>query len=108
MINSGGPPAKPAIETKIEEWDQAYRTVVRWKVELTLALVPKMIQNGYGRLLFIESVSVKQPVENLVLPGTIRSAEFEARVLEALPRGDATVSFQVLFWIVDLGRTTLC
>jgi len=73
-INSGGPPAMSALDTTLEDWDQAYASVFRWKVELTHALVKKMIPENYGRLVYIESVSVKQPVENLVLSNSMRLA----------------------------------
>ncbi|QLG45057.1 SDR family oxidoreductase [Costertonia aggregata] len=74
VINSGGPPAMPVMETTLSDWDEAYKTVVRWKIALTQALLPKMIDSGYGRLLYIESVSTKQPVENLVLSNAMRLA----------------------------------
>ncbi|MFS4467209.1 SDR family oxidoreductase [Maribacter sp. 2210JD10-5] len=74
VINSGGPPAMPVMDTKLSDWDEAYKTVVRWKIALTQALLPKMMDNGYGRLLYIESVSTKQPVENLVLSNAMRLA----------------------------------
>ncbi len=74
VINSGGPPAMAAMDTKLSDWDTAYKTVVRWKIALTQALLPKMIDQQYGRLLYIESVSVKQPVENLVLSNSMRLA----------------------------------
>ena len=74
VVNAGGPPAKMVLETTLEDWDQAYNQLLRWKVALTQAIVPKMIQNGYGRIIFIESVSVKQPVENLVLSTSLRLA----------------------------------
>ena len=73
-INSGGPPAMSAMDTTLEDWDQAYASVFRWKVALTHALVKKMIPENYGRLVYIESVSVKQPVENLVLSNSMRLA----------------------------------
>jgi len=74
VVNSGGPPAMPVLDTKLSDWDEAYRTVVRWKIALTQALLPKMMENHYGRLLYIESVSTKQPVENLVLSNAMRLA----------------------------------
>ncbi|MEL6485375.1 MAG: SDR family oxidoreductase, partial [Bacteroidota bacterium] len=40
----------------------------------TQALLPKMIEQGFGRVLFIESVATKQPVENLVLSNAMRLA----------------------------------
>jgi len=72
VLNSGGPPAMPVLKTTLHDWDDAYKTVVRWKIALTQALLPKMIAVNYGRLLYIESVAVKQPVENLVLSNAMR------------------------------------
>jgi 3-oxoacyl-[acyl-carrier protein] reductase len=74
LINAGGPPAKSFVETAISDWDDAYQNVLRWKVKLTNYLLPKLIYQNYGRLLYIESVSVKQPVENLVLSNSLRLA----------------------------------
>ncbi len=74
VINAGGPPAKTVLETTMEDWDTAYSTILRWKVELTKALVPLMQPYNYGRFLFIESSSVKQPLENLVLSNSLRLA----------------------------------
>ncbi|MEP3207958.1 MAG: SDR family oxidoreductase [Maribacter sp.] len=74
VINSGGPPAMPVLDTKLSDWDEAYKSVVRWKIALTQALLPKLLEQNYGRLLYIESVSVKQPVENLVLSNSMRLA----------------------------------
>jgi len=74
VINSGGPPAMPVMQTSLNDWDNAYKSVVRWKIALTQELLPNMIADGYGRILFIESVSTKQPVENLVLSNAMRLA----------------------------------
>lgn len=74
VVNSGGPPAMPVLDTELSDWDEAYKTVVRWKIALTQAVIPKMMDNRYGRLLYIESVSTKQPVENLVLSNAMRLA----------------------------------
>ena len=74
VVNAGGPPAKMVLETTLEDWDNAYQNILRWKVAVTQAFVPKMIAAGYGRMLYIESSSVKQPIENLVLSNSLRLA----------------------------------
>jgi 3-oxoacyl-[acyl-carrier protein] reductase len=74
LVNAGGPPALKTLETTLLDWDSAYRKLLRWKVAITQAFVPAMINNGYGRLLFIESSSVKQPLENMVLSNSLRVA----------------------------------
>jgi 3-oxoacyl-[acyl-carrier protein] reductase len=74
FINAGGPPAMRVMDTTLKDWDEAYALLVRWKVALTQSLVPHFIENGYGRLVYVESSSVKQPVENLVLSNSMRMA----------------------------------
>ncbi|MEZ4888369.1 MAG: SDR family oxidoreductase [Chitinophagales bacterium] len=72
LVNAGGPPAMSFLETTLDDWDDAYQKVLRWKVEITQALAPKLITQKYGRLVYVESVSVKQPIENLVLSNSLR------------------------------------
>ena len=74
VINAGGPPAKTTLETTLADWDAAYQNILRWKVALSQALLPAMMQHRYGRLVFIESASVKQHLENLVLSNSLRLA----------------------------------
>jgi 3-oxoacyl-[acyl-carrier protein] reductase len=74
LVNAGGPPAKTAMETTMEDWDTAYKNILRWKIELVKALIPQMEAFAYGRIVFIESSSVKQPLENLVLSNSMRLA----------------------------------
>ena len=74
FLNSGGPPAKSIEETELEDWDDAYSSLLRWKVDLTKMLLPKFKDQEYGRILFLESASVKQPIENLVLSTSMRLA----------------------------------
>lgn len=74
LVNAGGPPAKRVLETTLEDWDDAYQKILRWKVAITQAFVPAMMKAGYGRILYIESSSVKQPIENLVLSNSLRLA----------------------------------
>jgi 3-oxoacyl-[acyl-carrier protein] reductase len=74
LVNAGGPPAGSFIETDLQEWDRAYLTVLRWKIEITKSLLPVFRDQKYGRVVFIESVSVKQPVANLVLSNSMRMA----------------------------------
>ena len=74
VVNAGGPPAKAFLETNMEDWDRAYQQVLRWKVDLAQTFLPLFEKNNYGRYLFIESISVKQPVPNLVLSTSFRMA----------------------------------
>lgn len=72
FVNAGGPPAKSFQETTLEDWDSAYDKLLRWKVDLVKKVLPRLIDQNYGRILFLESSSVKQPIENLVLSTSLR------------------------------------
>ncbi len=74
LINAGGPPASSFVSTELEQWDEAYKTVLRWKVKLTKAMLPVLGADQYGRIIYIESASVKQPIANLVLSNSLRLA----------------------------------
>ncbi|MDR8394053.1 SDR family oxidoreductase [Aliifodinibius sp. S!AR15-10] len=74
VINSGGPPALTPLETALYDWDKAYESVMRWKIELVLRLVSYFTAGDYGRILFVESKSVKQPIPSLVLSNSYRAA----------------------------------
>ncbi len=74
FVNAGGPPAKAALDTTMEDWDLAWFTVARWKIDLVMRLMPKLRAQKYGRIVFVESVSVKQPIAHLVLSNAMRLA----------------------------------
>ena len=74
VVNAGGPPAKTVLETTLDDWDDAYKNILRWKVAITQTFVPTMMAHTYGRIVYIESASVKQPLENLVLSNSLRVA----------------------------------
>lgn len=74
VVNAGGPPAKAFLETNMDDWDTGYKTVLRWKIDLIQTMLPQFRKQQYGRIVFVESVSVKQPVENLVLSNALRMA----------------------------------
>ncbi len=74
VVNAGGPPAGLFSEMNMGKWDEAYNNLLRWKVQLLSKFLPVFVKQQYGRLLFIESVAVKQPVPNLVLSNSLRLA----------------------------------
>jgi 3-oxoacyl-[acyl-carrier protein] reductase len=74
FVNAGGPPASSFEESSMEDWDEAYSLLLRWKVLLIKKLIPVFKEQAYGRILFSESSTVKQPIENLVLSNSIRMA----------------------------------
>lgn len=96
MVNAAGPPAKSFPETSIEDWDNAYQNLVRWKIELTKLFLPKFTKQNYGRFLYLESSAVKQPIENLVLSTSMRLSVvgFVKTLSQELP--DQGITFNII------------
>jgi len=74
VLNAGGPPAMSFVKSNLSDWDDAYESLLRWKVKLTKELLPVLQKDNSGRIIYIESASVKQPIENLVLSNSLRLA----------------------------------
>jgi 3-oxoacyl-[acyl-carrier protein] reductase len=74
VANTGGPPAGSHDTLTLEDWDRATALLLRSTVELTGAALPGMKERGWGRVLIVTSVAVKQPVDNLILSNSLRAA----------------------------------
>jgi 3-oxoacyl-[acyl-carrier protein] reductase len=96
LVNAGGPPAKSFQETTLDDWDNAYRQLLRWKIELTRTFLPHFLKNNYGRILYIESSAVKQPLEHLILSTSMRLSVvgFVKTISQEIP--DKGITFNVL------------
>jgi 3-oxoacyl-[acyl-carrier protein] reductase len=68
-----GPP-KPGTFADLNEtdWDQGVKLLLMSAVWLTKRVVSGMVQKKWGRLIYITSSTLRQPVSNLVLSNTIR------------------------------------
>lgn len=73
VTNAGGPPAKPFLDTSMAEWDRAYALNLRSIVSFAHAALPYMRARRWGRFITITSVSVKQPIPELVLSNSVRA-----------------------------------
>ena len=62
------------LATRLEAWRAAYTLTVESAVRLCRLVVPGMAARGWGRVVVVTSVSVKQPVENLMLSSVLRPA----------------------------------
>ncbi len=74
VTNSGGPPPGTFESTPPEAWKKAVDVVLTSAVELIRAVLPGMKQRRFGRILNVTSITVKQPVENLILSNALRAA----------------------------------
>ena len=72
--NSGGPKPGPIIDANIEDFIAAFNRHLICNHILVQALVPKMKEENFGRIINITSTSVKQPIIGLGVSNTIRAA----------------------------------
>ncbi len=72
VANVGGPPPGPFEQMTDEQWKAAFEQVHLSTVRFIREVLPHMKQARWGRILAIQSSSVKQPVEGLVLSNGIR------------------------------------
>lgn len=72
--NSGGPKGGAIKDASVTEFLTAFNQHLICNHILAQAIYPKMIEEGYGRIINIISTSVKQPLPNLGVSNTIRGA----------------------------------
>lgn len=74
VTNAGGPPAKGFMATTVEEWKCSAELNFLSVVYFAHQVIPHMQRSHWGRIITITSVAVKQPVPDLVLSNSVRSA----------------------------------
>ncbi|MDH3735213.1 MAG: SDR family oxidoreductase [Gemmatimonadota bacterium] len=72
--NAGGPPAGPFESHSREAWRAAVRLNLESALELSRAVLPGMKDRGWGRIVNITSIAVKEPVDGLILSNSVRAA----------------------------------
>lgn len=73
ITNTGGPPAGMFEDHSAEVWREAIAQNFESVVNLVRAALPGMKGRRWGRIVNVTSISVKQPVEGLILSNAIRA-----------------------------------
>jgi 3-oxoacyl-[acyl-carrier protein] reductase len=73
VANAGGPPPGRALDVTDEALAAAVNANLATSIRLAREAVPHMRSAGWGRICFITSSSVKQPIPNLALSNTART-----------------------------------
>lgn len=74
VTNAGGPPTKNFAATTVEDWQAGVNLNLMSTLYFAREVLPLMQKQKWGRLIAITSVSVKQPIDNLILSNAVRSA----------------------------------
>jgi 3-oxoacyl-[acyl-carrier protein] reductase len=70
--NTGGPPAGRFRDIDDQEWAEAFRLTVLSTIRAVREALPFMKEAGWGRIVNIQSRSVKEPVDHLITSNTLR------------------------------------
>ena len=74
VANAGGPPPGAIEALPLSSWDDAYNLVLMSAVRLVKAALPYIKRSDQGRIVFITSIAVRQPIHHLVLSSSLRAA----------------------------------
>jgi 3-oxoacyl-[acyl-carrier protein] reductase len=74
VTNTGGPPAGPFESHSDDAWSDAVAALLDSVVRFTRGVLPGMKERGWGRIINVTSIAVKQPVDDLILSNSVRAA----------------------------------
>ncbi|MDP9308920.1 MAG: SDR family oxidoreductase [Actinomycetota bacterium] len=70
--NSGGPPRTPAVGLTDDDVESAVELLLLSVIRLTELCLPQLERSGNGRVINIESSTVREPADNLALSNALR------------------------------------
>lgn len=73
VTNAGGPPAGTFATTPLDAYGPALELNLLSTIAMCHAAVPGMVDRGWGRIVAITSVTVRQPSPTLILSNTARA-----------------------------------
>ncbi|MGH2691622.1 MAG: SDR family oxidoreductase [Actinomycetota bacterium] len=74
VANAGGPPTGRFEELEDDAFREALEALFFSTLRMARGAIPSMREAGYGRIVVISSIAVKQPIPNLILSNTARAA----------------------------------
>lgn len=72
--NTGGPPPGQAVDMADTDWVGAFEMLFFYVARMCREVTPAMQQQGWGRIVNILSLSIRQPEDNLALSTVARTA----------------------------------
>ena len=74
VTNTGGPARGSFEQFKLEDWKYFYNLLFLSAVDIIQQVLPAMKEKGFGRILTISSITVKQPADNLISSNAVRTS----------------------------------
>ena len=74
VTNAGGPASGPFEQFNLEDWKAIYNSLFLSAVDIIQQVLPSMKANGFGRILTITSITLKQPADNLISSNAVRTS----------------------------------
>ncbi|HQN18700.1 MAG TPA: SDR family oxidoreductase, partial [Syntrophobacteraceae bacterium] len=71
--NAGGPPDRTFLEVDDDQWYLGIRLNLMSTIIMTREVVPILTEKRWGRIINMTSISVKQPIDGLILSNTVRA-----------------------------------
>jgi len=93
VTNTGGPPTGNFDDFNDEDWEKGLNLVFYAHLRLIRAALPYLRQSKIASVLTITSISVKQPVPNLILSNSGRGATIGLTKSLALDMGNEGIRF---------------
>jgi len=72
FANTGGPKPGSFLDLSLTDWEQAYHLILESAIGLTRAVLPGMMEQRWGRLLYSTSNAVLHPLPQLHLSNVLR------------------------------------
>jgi 3-oxoacyl-[acyl-carrier protein] reductase len=97
VANAGGPPAGTFASTDVDAYLPALELNLLSTVAMCKAAVPAMVERGWGRIVAITSLTVRQPAASLILSNTARAGAtgfLKTLAREVAPHGVTVNSVQ--------------
>jgi len=72
FFSTGGPKPGYFMEMDMDDWHEAADILLYPATYLTKAMLPGMMKNRWGRIIYSTSVAIKEPISNIVLSNVVR------------------------------------
>jgi 3-oxoacyl-[acyl-carrier protein] reductase len=74
VTNAGGPASGPFYDLEDRQWQESFNLTLMSAVRLMRAAIPHMKKQQWGRIINITSLSVKEPLDSMIISNALRPA----------------------------------